>query len=154
MSTRTSILIQGIDDEKWFYHHTNGHPTFMGLLLAKLLNESDYVKNKWNINNISDMLLKEEVRYGIGNHKANFVEDCGFSDDCEYVYVINCLNKSLTCYRRYMGELLAECAVPHRMVMYLLFPSNVPKRIVKEMSSIEKDKLLEKVIDFMSSKCE
>lgn len=151
MSTRTSILIQGSDDVRWFYHHTNGHPTFMGLLLAKLLNESDYVKNEWNVNDIADMLLKEEVRYGVGNYKANFEEYYELADDCDFVYMINCLNKSLTCYRHYNNEQLIECAVPHRMVMWLLFPSNEPKKITKELKSCDKDKLVEKLIEVINS---
>lgn len=151
MSTRTSILIQGADDVRWFYHHTNGHPTFMGLLLAKLLNESDYVKNEWSVKDISEMFRKEEIIYGEGKYKATFKEDIDIADDSEYVYHINCASKTLTCYIHYRYEKLIECCTPNRMVMYLSYPSNEPKKITKELKSCDKDKLVEKLIEVINS---
>ena len=91
MSTRATILIREKNEpDVHIYHHCDGYPEGIGSDLKHYLNSLKY----WESENIANALIK-----GIAVEDDNGYQltSCQHGDE-EYAYLIDCDNKTLTCY--------------------------------------------------------
>lgn len=151
MSTRASILIKEEDRERWFYHHIDGYPTLLGFLIGQSLSQSDYIKDEWNVDDIATMLLREDITYGVSATRAKFIENYGLSEDSQFVYIINCPNKTLSCYFHLPNESLLQCERHERLVMYLVYPENGNVKTARETIESSKVDLVGSFIEYLES---
>ena len=92
MSTRATILIREKNEpDVHIYHHCDGYPEGVGSDLKHYLNS---LKNyEWNANDIANALIKG----GAIDDNGYELTSCQHGDE-EYAYLIDCDNKTLTCY--------------------------------------------------------
>ena len=88
MSTRAYIRIKKDgEDAVQFHHHCDGYPSGVGSCLVDLL--SRYI-GEWSPVKLGTFINKEDDAF-------EFI-DCGPSWDHEYLYLIDCNKKELSCY--------------------------------------------------------
>ena len=118
MSTRASIRIVDIDktEERWMYHHTNGYPEFLGIMIAIQLSKLCW--NEWNVENIFNILTKKELKHPYLDYSTKLKPMCGAGDE-NFVYSINCNLRTLTCYNHCLNESYKDCMQRDRIEMYL-----------------------------------
>ena len=132
MSTRASILVTDGKNQRWFYRNADGYPAFVGLVISEYLVGID----EWNVDDISKMLLKERMKHFHTGYKVTFKEDFDINEDSEYVYIINCKCKNISCYIHRIRESFTECNRQERLVMYISYP---PKSFVKREDEMRKE---------------
>lgn len=100
MSTRATILIKSEkqNEEIRIYHHCDGYPEGVGNSLKEYLKE----QKDWWVYEIANELIKGKCKFKSFN---KYVSDqmyeltpCQHGDE-EYAYLIDCDNKTLTCYK-------------------------------------------------------
>lgn len=92
MSTRATILIKEKDEKDiWVYHHCDGYPDGVGTDLKHYLNTLKY---NWYAEDIANALIKGSA---VEDDNGYQLTSCQHGDE-EYAYLIDCDNKTLTCY--------------------------------------------------------
>lgn len=100
MRTRASIIIKQNKRNIDLYHHFDGYPDGIGSDLK------EYLKGEanWYIECIANELVK-----GMAIENDNGYEvACGVHGDIDYLYIIDCDNKELKCYKRYYGVEISD----------------------------------------------
>ena len=111
MSTRAYIRINDGGDLFQLYHHHDGYPDGVGAMLKDFL-KKQYKQGGWYGDEIANDLVKGKLTY---EHKDLYGKKMVDSDDeyeitsCihgdeEYVYVIDCDEETLKCYRHGLDE--------------------------------------------------
>ena len=102
MSTRATILIKSKEqnEEVRVYHHCDGYPDGIGIDMKAYLKTVAY----WDVYQIANDLIKGECGM-VGNRHDDGYEltPCQHGDE-EYAYLIDCDNKTLTCYEVGLDE--------------------------------------------------
>lgn len=93
MSTRAHIRIKDGRDLFLLYHHHDGYPEGIGVDLKKFLS----AKNYWCGDCIANELVKSK------DDDEYEITSCLHGDE-EYIYVIDCNNKTLKCYKHNWDE--------------------------------------------------
>ena len=118
MSTRASIRI--IDDrkneEKWMYHHTNGYPEFLGIMIAIQLSKLCW--NEWNVDNVFKLLTEKDLKHPYMDYSTKLSPICGAGDE-NFIYSINCNLRTLTCYNHCFDERYEDCMKRDRIEMFI-----------------------------------
>lgn len=109
MSTRASIRIVEAAGQILLYHHHDGYPEGVGAELKKFLAEN--VRGWWDPEAIASGLATMKNDYGRYPYECAI---CLHGDE-EYVYVIDCEKKTLTCYYHRWDETFDECCIPERI---------------------------------------
>lgn len=92
MGTRCNIIIKEGRKKYTLYHHLDGYPEGIGRDLKEFLD--GWKKWDWYGYDIANALVKrtgECVNYEISD---------GIHGDIEYLYIIDCIRKTITCYER------------------------------------------------------
>lgn len=87
MSTRAAIIIKDTKSKNNLYRHCDGYPEGLGEEIKEFL---DTYKEAASVS--ADTLAMDMNREGIASHT-----DCIHSDE-EYLYIIDCEERKLTCY--------------------------------------------------------
>ena len=101
MSTRASIRITEGDGQILLYHHCDGYPEGVGSELKDFLKDRRY----WDA---------ERIASGLARGYPYECAICLHGDE-EYVYVIDCDQKTLTCYKHGWDESYEQCCIPERI---------------------------------------
>ena len=89
MSTRSVVIVKDIKNESLIYHHWDGYPEGVGYdLLEKSKNFPEY----WWVDSITNKLLKDKEDDG-------YEWTNGIHSDIEYLYVIDCEEKKIKCFK-------------------------------------------------------
>lgn len=91
MSTRSHIEVCKGNKKKYIYHHCDGYPSGVGMELKEALEDNHFFdKDKqFGIIKTTNMICNIDSQYRV---------DEGFHGDEEYYYVVDCDNRTLTCY--------------------------------------------------------
>ena len=89
MSTRCNVIVKAGDQEITFYHHCDGYPEGVGIDLAERMER--VMANKWHD---ADDFLDDLVR----DADYDFSTVCGLPGDIEYLYKVDCKNKTIICH--------------------------------------------------------
>ena len=118
MSTRASVRIidENSKEEKWAYHHTNGHPEFLGLMIAIQLSKLRW--DEWKVENILKLLTEKEIQHPYMSYTTILKPTCGAGDE-SFVYSINCNLRTLTCYNHCFNEDYKTCMKRDRIEMFI-----------------------------------
>lgn len=118
MSTRASVRIVDEDskEEKWAYHHTNGHPEFLGLMIAIQLSKLRW--DEWKVENVLKLLTEKEIQHPYMDYKTRLKPICGAGDE-SFIYSINCNLRTLTCYNHCFNEDYKTCMKRDRIEMFI-----------------------------------
>ena len=100
MATRAHIRIYYNDKSIMLYHHCDGYPEGIGSDLKKVVDEI-YKNDIFAVNK----LIKGEL---IANDSTYELTDCLHGDE-EYVYVIDCRDKTIKCFRRSWNDSFEDC---------------------------------------------
>ena len=92
MSTRATILIREGNDEIRIYHHCDGYPSGVGKDLKNYLNKNP--NRFWDAYGIANGLIKGDC---VKDDEYELTS-CQHGDE-EYAYLIDCKDKSITCYK-------------------------------------------------------
>lgn len=93
MSTRATILIlEKNEPDVHIYHHCDGYPEGVGSDLKHYLNS---LKHNWRAHDIAAALIDGSA---IENDRCGYEPTSCQHGDEEYAYLIDCDNKTLTCY--------------------------------------------------------
>lgn len=94
MNTKASILIHGWENSVWLLYNCNGHPSDLGPDLVDLLRIYEYEntlgEKKWQPSKIADFITERDLEYKNAD---------SYSQDSEYIYVIDSDIKRLFCYK-------------------------------------------------------
>lgn len=107
MSTRASIRITEGDGQILLYHHCDGYPEGVGSELKEFLKERKY----WYAERIAQGLVTMKNQWNDFPYEPAI---CLHGDE-EYVYVIDCDKKTLTCYLHRWDESFEQCCIPERI---------------------------------------
>lgn len=90
MGTRCCVVIRDVGKEVVLYHHLDGYPQEPGVG-SFLKNLPELLSNEWDGNVIANALVKskKDKSYEITMY---------IHIDINYVYIIDCPRKTLTCY--------------------------------------------------------
>lgn len=100
MATRAHIRIYYDDKVIMLYHHFDGYPDGIGSDLKKVVDEI-YKNDIFAINKlIKGKLITNDLTYEL--------TDCLHGDE-EYVYVIDCRDKTIKCFRRNLNDSFEDC---------------------------------------------
>lgn len=88
MSTRANIKIISKTGEKIFYHHCDGYPNGLGVLLERYICEQAKYHN-WDPDIIGNSLI--DGTFGI---TWEFKRTSKIAGDVSYIYNIDCINKT------------------------------------------------------------
>ena len=105
MSTRAHIRITDGRDVIMLYHHHDGYPEGVGSYLLNFLKDRKY----WNGEEIANDLIKDK-------HDEEYEVTTCLHGDEEYVYVIDCDNKTLKCYSSIWDGRIEDICIPSRQV--------------------------------------
>ena len=123
MSTRANIRIKDGDELIQLYHHSDGDPECLGTKLKSFL-EQQCDDGYWDVEEIANGLVKGAMKYrskNIFSGKEEIKSDDGFEvttsihGDEDFVYVIDCSEKTIKCYSHKWDE-YEKCIVPEREV--------------------------------------
>lgn len=118
MSTRASVMIR--DDDKnegmFVYHHTNGQPEFLGIMIAVQLSKLRW--DEWKVENIFNLLTKKELKHPYIDYTTKLEPICGGGDE-SFIYSINCNLRTLTCYNHCFNERYVDCMKRDRIEMFI-----------------------------------
>ena len=93
MSTRATILIREKNEpDVHIYHHCDGYPEGVGSDLKHYLSSLKHYE--WIANDIATALIKGSA---VKDDNGYELTSCQHGDE-EYAYLIDCDNKTLTCY--------------------------------------------------------
>ena len=92
MSTRCNIIVQDENTKYTLYHHCDGYPEYVGLCLFDGLYEK-IKKGGLYAEGVVNMLLKGKIEDDDGYELTT-----GLHGDIEYLYVIDLVFKTLTCF--------------------------------------------------------
>ena len=92
MSTRSHIEVRKGKIKNYIYHHCDGYPSGVGMELKEELEKKHFFDKDKNLNvvKVSNMIYSIDSQYE---------PDEGFHGDEEYYYVVDCNNRTLTCYK-------------------------------------------------------
>ena len=107
MSTRANIRITDGEDQILLYHHCDGYPEGVGAELKEFLKDKRY----WDAERIASGLATMKDRWNQYPYECAI---CLHGDE-EYVYVIDCDQKTLTCYKHGWDESYEQCCIPERI---------------------------------------
>lgn len=100
MSTRCNIVIKEGRRKSYIYHHCDGYPSGVGALVHSYLKDL----YNWYQYHIMNDLIKDGIQYrdseGVLQVDNEYRWTDGLHGDIDYVYVIDCKNRTLTCYKR------------------------------------------------------
>lgn len=108
MSTRANIRIIDGDDQILIYHHCDGYPEGVGAELKTFLSRH---KGGWDAEDIARGLVTMKDEWNSFPYEPAI---CLHGDE-EYVYVIDCVKNTLTCYRHRWDESYEQCCIPERI---------------------------------------
>lgn len=112
MGTRAHIRMVCSQGEIKLYRHCDGYPSDLGVSLKRFLEN----QKVWDIEFIADSLIKEGLPYhdrdGLRHRISPAVCMCGLEN---YVYIVDCDNKKLTCYKHELDESYKKCCIPKRI---------------------------------------
>lgn len=91
MSTRSHIEVREGKEKNYIYHHCDGYPSGVGMELKDALEDNHFFDKdeQFDIVKVTDMICDIDPQYE---------PDEGFHGDEEYYYVVDCDNRTLTCY--------------------------------------------------------
>lgn len=91
MSTRAHIEVRQGKKKNYIYHHCDGYPSGVGMELKDELEKKHFFdKDKqFGIRKTTNMICNIDSQYRV---------DSGFHGDEDYYYVVDCDNRTLTCY--------------------------------------------------------
>ena len=91
MSTRSHIEVRQGKKKNYIYHHCDGYPAGVGMELKETLEAKHFFdkEKKFGIRKTTNTIC---------NIDSQYEPDEGFHGDEEYYYVVDCDNRTLTCY--------------------------------------------------------
>ena len=107
MSTRAHIRIYGDDKEWMLYHHHDGYPDGIGIDLKSIV-DIIYDNPKQGI----EKLINNEL----GLHDLGYEETECLHGDEEFVYVINCYDRIIKCYKKGKNDQFGDCLMREKEV--------------------------------------
>lgn len=106
MSTRAHIEVRQGKKKNYIYHHCDGYPEGVGMELKETLEKKHFFdkEKKFGIRKTTNTICNIDSQYYL---------DDGFNGDEDYYYVIDCDNRTLTCYdipldMEYLNEIFDE----------------------------------------------
>ena len=124
MSTRAHIRIVSGDKQIMLYHHYDGNPECIGVNLKSFIKEH-YRPGRLPFTDVANDLIKGKIRhciYNIWTGKEQITSDNGYElttcihGDEDYIYVIDCEERSIRCYIHYWDEPFEKTVIPEREV--------------------------------------
>ena len=107
MSTRCNIIIKGHRNTRFYlYHHCDGYPEYMGILLTEMTNKIPRFNTfgeppYYRAAGLATRLIRDGLEYmhrdKVETDKTFELTD-GLHSDIEYCYVINLPARTLRCY--------------------------------------------------------
>ena len=148
MSTRAHIRIKSGDEQIMLYHHHDGNPECLGVNLKSFI-EEHYKPGRLPFTYVANDLIKGKIRhciYNIWTGKEEIKSDDEYEvttrihGDEDYVYVIDCEERSIRCYRHYWDEPFEKTVIPEREVDIVSYddPSNAGTPSTEEKVIIDK----------------
>lgn len=108
MSTRAFIRIIDPGFGKIdLYHHSDGYPDGIGVDLKSVLN---------HICKDPEYGCRDLIQDKLGLHDATYAPALCLPGDVEYVYVIDCKDKTIKCFRHNWNESFEDCFKAEREV--------------------------------------
>lgn len=100
MSTRCNIRIVNKEWEQSFmlYHHYDGYPSGVGMDLKRFLQSKERMQY-WYATDIANQLIKGMHSEMYDKVDEHYEITNGLHGDAEYLYLIDCDSKTLTCYK-------------------------------------------------------
>ena len=106
MSTRAHIRVKNESGEISLYCHCDGYPSGLGKVLKRFLD--GFQPHFWEADWIVWKLIKGDISDDFFfNH--DIFPTFGLHGDEDFVYVIDTIQKTINCYRRYPGETFNKC---------------------------------------------
>jgi hypothetical protein len=107
MSTRANIIVKERHGQILLYHHCDGYPEGVGVELKTFLGRYKW----WSAETIARGLVTMKDEWNSYPYQPSICKH----GDVEYVYVIDCEKKTLTCYSSGFGESFEDCCIPERI---------------------------------------
>lgn len=100
MSTRAHIRIFSDEGTQMLYHHHDGYPDGIGIDLKSIVDEI-YDDPKQGI----EKLINDKLEL----HDLGYEETGCLHGDEEYIYVIDCRDRTIKCFRRGLHDSFEDC---------------------------------------------
>lgn len=123
MATRASIVVlykveeNGNTEMMHIYHHWDGHPENLGSNLKEFLSHWQLWQFQEHWDGLINHILKGDVKYGDGTADTAFEWSFCIHGDIDFLYVIDCTNGTLRCFRREKNYGIPFGCVPLKYIM-------------------------------------